>query len=299
MPKHELNVEDSFILAEKILQKITLPTVKKIENYLQGNYKSIFQGHGLDFKEIREYYDKDDIRNIDWNVTARMGRPHVRVYEEERDNIVWLILDVSSSMDFGSSFTTKKDIMVKFASLMGYLAYKRGDKIGAILFDKNIKEIIPPEKGLKQIYKIIKKLLDYESHEKDDSEIDFSKLVNVIGKKKSIFFLSDFIFTDTSWKKHFGQLGVKNELRVIHILDPVEENIPSVGYINLYDPETGKTLAFDTSNPKIKEKYQELLNEENKEIQEIFSVLRLDPVKIYTNSDIANVLINYTSKNRR
>lgn len=306
MSKNKLNVQDSFILAEKILQKITVKTVNKVENHLHGDYRSLFQGHGLDFKEIREYSINDDIRSIDWNVTARTGQPHIRVHEEERDHMVWLILDVSSSMDFGSKFTTKKDIMVKFAAVISYLSYKRGDRTGAILFDKEIKEIISPEKGLKQVYKIIKKLLDYKSEGKSSSEDDFSRLTSIIGRKKSLFFISDFIFTskteisnNVNWKKYFGELGVKNELRVVHILDPVEEELPSVGYINLYDPETGKKLIFDTSNQEITQKYQELLKQEKEKLNEIFSVLRLNPVKIYTNSDIADVLINYTYKSRR
>ncbi len=294
--KKNLNVEDSFILAEKILQKIALSTIRKIESHFHGDYRSLFQGHGLDFKEIREYSINDDIRSIDWNVTARMGRPHIRVYEEERDHTLWLILDVSSSMDFGSKFVTKKDVMVKFAAVMAYLAYKRGDKTGAILFDNNIKEIISPDKGLKQIYKIVKKLLDYKSRERQDFTIDFSSLSSIIGRKKSLFFISDFILPDSDWKKEFGELGVKNELRAVHILDPAEEAIPAVGYVNLFDPETGRNLVFDSSNPEIIRKYQELLDEENKKLNEIFSVLKLNPVKIYTNSDIADVLINYTHK---
>ncbi len=302
MPKKDLNVEDSFLIAEKILQKITLKTVKKLETHLQGDYSSIFQGHGLDFKEIRDYVINDDIRNIDWNATARTGKPYIRVYEEERDNIVWLILDISSSMDFGSFFTTKKDIMVKFAALICYISYKKGDKIGAVLFDKDIKEIITPEKGLKQAYKIIKKLLDYKSNINCSNQgyssnlINFSKLTNIIGKKKSVFFASDFIYKDCSWGKELGEIAVKNKFTAVHVVDPIEENIPDVGYINLYDPESGKDLVLDTSNSKITNKYKELLDAENKKINEIFSVLKLDPVKIYTNSDIAEVLINYSNR---
>ena len=299
MPKEDLKIEDSFMLAEKILQKITLNIVRKVENHLHGDYKSIFQGHGLDFKEIREYSINDDIKTIDWNATARTGKPHVRVYEEERDNTVWLILDVSSSMDFGSFFTTKKEVLIQIAGVMGYLSYKRGDKTGAVLFNKGIEEIIPPEKGLKQIYKIIQKLLDYKPEEKSMSDTglrsieDLSKLPNITGKKKSLFFISDFIFSDFLWEKSFGELAIKNDFTVIHIADPVEEKIPDAGYINIYDPETGKKLLFDTSNPEIVKKYQEFLEQENKKINKIFSILNLKPVKIYTNSDIAEVLIFY------
>lgn len=299
MPKPELKVEESFILAEKILRKIALSTVKKVESHLNGDYRSLFQGHGLDFKELREYSVNDDIRNIDWNVTARTGRPHARVYEEERDHTLWLLLDVSSSMDFGSKFITKKDIMVKFAAVIGYLSYKKGDKTGAVLIDGYIKEIIPPEKGIKQVYKIIKKLLDYKAEQTGYIEADFSKLKCIIGKNKSIFFISDFIMSNSDWEKHFGELGVKNDLRAVHVLDQVEENLPSIGYINLIDSETGKKLIIDTSNKKIKQKYQELLQDENNKLKQIFSVLKLDPVKIYTESDIADALIKYTQKNRR
>lgn len=296
MRNNKLNVEDSFILAEKILQKIMLSLVRKVENQLHGDYKSIFHGHGLDFKEIREYSINDDIRNLDWNVTARMGEPHVRVYEEERDNTVWLILDVSSSMDFGSRFTSKKDVLVKFAALMGYLSCKKGDKIGAILFNEGVETVISPEKGIKQVYKIIKQLLEYKAEGKKASNMDFARITNITGKKKTLFFMSDFVFPNLSWKKAFGELAVKNELTVVHILDPVEESLPEVGYINLYDPETGKKLVFDASNTRFRQKYQEYIDEENKKINDTFHTLRLDPVKIYTNSDIAQVLVDYSRK---
>ncbi len=304
--KKNLKVENSFILAEKILQKIELSTVKKVEGHLHGDYRSLFQGHGLDFKEIREYTINDDTRNIDWNVTARMGTTYVRVYEEERDHTVWLLLDVSSSMDFGSKFTTKKDMMVKFTAVIGYLASKKSDRIGAVLFDGKIKDIIKPEKGIKQVYKIVKKILSCKPRDKMTSEADFSRLSGIIGRKKSLFFVSDFIFSteddklpETNWKKHLGELGVRNELRIVHIIDPVEENLPALGYINLEDPETGRTLTIDTSNPELTTRYQELLDEENKKLSNFFSVLKLEPVKIYTNSDIADVLISYTQKTRR
>ncbi|HSA06191.1 MAG TPA: DUF58 domain-containing protein [Candidatus Gastranaerophilales bacterium] len=297
--KTKSKIEESFIIAEKILQKIRLKTLRKVENPLQGSYLSFFQGHGLDYKEIREYSINDDIKNIDWNVTARTGKPHVRIYEEERNNTVWLILDVSSSMDFGSALISKKDILVKIIALIGYIADKRRDKTGAILFDDKIKEIIPPEKGLKQIYKIVKKLLEYKPEENNSYETDFSSLENIIGRKNFIFFISDFIFPNLSRKNNFGELVIKNDFQAIQILDPVEETLPSVGYINLYDPETGKNLIFDSSNPAVTAKYQELLNEENEKLNEIFSLLKLKPVKIYTNSDIAEVLINYMNKSRR
>jgi len=315
MPRKDLNVEDSFLLAEKILQKVALKTVNKLESHFQGNYRSIFQGQGLDFKEIREYSANDDVRTIDWNVTARTGNLHVRVYEEERDNTVWLVLDVSPSMDFGSFLNTKKEIMVKFAALISYLSYKKGDKTGAILFDEGIQEIIPPEKGIKQVYKIIKRLLEHKSEENGATAMNFSNLCSIIGRKKSVFFMSDFVFSeagekqmearsfhlrssfpDTDWEKPFGEIGVKNELTVVQIIDPVEEKIPDVGYINLYDPETGREIVFDSSNRKIAAKYQELLDAENAAINEIFSILRLEPVKIYTNSDIADVLIKLKQK---
>ncbi len=199
-------------------------------------------------------------------------------------------------MDFGSFFNTKKDILVKFTAIISYLSNKKGDKTGAILLNEGIEEIIPPDKGIKQVYRITKRLLDYKSREKTVTSTNLSSLSHIIGRKKSVFFMSDFIFPDLSWKKHFGELAVKNKLTAVHIADPVEEKLPDVGYINLHDPETGKQIAFDTSNKKIVSKYQEFLNEENAKINEIFSILHLEPVKIYTNSDIADILIKYSDK---
>jgi len=297
MPKKHEKIKESFILADKILRKVALTTAKKVEGHLHGDYRSIFQGSGLDFKEIREYSTNDDIKNIDWNATARLGRPQVRVYEEERDHTVWLILDVSPSMDFGSKFTTKKDVMIKFAALMGYLAYKRGDKTGAILFNEGLEEIIPPGKGIKQVYRIIRTLTDYEKPDQKSRDFDFSKLINIVGRKKTLFFISDFIFSEksyNSWQKPFGEMAIKNDTVAVQIIDPVEESLPDVGYINLYDAETGKELVIDASNTEIAAKYRELIQKENEKINKIFSILSLNPVKIYTNSDIAEVLINYS-----
>ncbi len=299
MPKKQVKIEDSFILAEKILRKIALTTARKVENHLHGDYRSIFQGSGLDFKEIREYSINDDIRNIDWNATARLGRPQVRVYEEERDHTVWLILDVSPSMDFGSKFTTKKDVMIKFAALMGYLAYKRGNRTGAVLINEGLEEIIPPGKGLKQVYRIIKTLTDYKKDNKNMQDFNFAKLINIVGRKKTLFFISDFIFSEeayNSWQKPFGEMAIKNDTIAVQIIDPVEESLPDVGYINLYDAETGKELVIDASNTAVSEKYRELIQKENEKINKIFSILSLNPVKIYTNSDIAEVLINYSQR---
>lgn len=295
-PEINPKIQDSFLLAEKIIRRVSLNIARRVESQLHGNYTSIFHGTGLDFKEIREYSTNDDIRTLDWNATARLGRPHVRVYEEERDHTVWLVLDISPSMDFGSRFTTKKDVMVQFAALMGYLAYKRGDKTGAILFNKGIKDIIPPEKGLKQVYRIVKQLLDIKNTEKEEKDFDFSRIVNIIGRKKSMFFISDFIFPDCSWQKPFGEICLKNDVIPVKILDPVEENIPEIGYINLLDPETGKALTINASNPEVLRRYSELLRKENNNLDKTFSLLRINPVKIYTDSDIAQVLVDYSHR---
>ncbi len=296
MPGKKQKIEDSFILAEKIFRKVALTSLKKVESHLHGDYKSIFHGSGLDFKEIREYSINDDVRNIDWNATARLNRPQVRVYEEERDHTAWLILDVSPSMDFGSRFNTKKDIMVKFAALMGYLAHKRGDKTGAILFNEGIEKIIPPEKGLKQVYRIIRNLTDHEKTDTQRDKPDFSRAAKIIGSKKTIFFISDYIFPDNRWQKPFGEMALKNNAVAVRVIDPVEESLPDVGYINLYDAETGRDIAVDVSDPGISKKYREFVLEENKKINKIFSALNLNPVKIYTDSDIAEVLVNYSQR---
>jgi uncharacterized protein (DUF58 family) len=278
-----------------------MKTAKQVENYLNGNYSSFFLGQGLDFKEIREYSTNDDLRNIDWNVTARIGKLHVRVYDEEKENKVWLILDMSPSMDFGSGLITKKDIMIKFAALIGYLSFKRGDKTGAIIFDRKIEKIIPPEKGLKQIYIIIKSLLDYESRPGELLVPDFSSLCSMIGKRRTIFFMSDFIFPDFSWSNALGEVKIKNDLALIQIFDPVEEKLPSVGYIYLSDPESGKKILIDTSSKYVQENYQKQVIVEKEKLKNIFSSLKIEPVKIYTSSDIAEVFIHYTEKlkNRR
>jgi len=288
---------DSFLIAEKIVNNNVFQIVKNLENRLHGNFNSIFHGSGLDLKEIRNYTQNDDIRNIDWNVTARMNEPHVRVYSEEKELISWLILDVSPSMDFGSDYYSKKDILMQFAAVITCLCTKRGDRTGAILFNNDIEEIIPPSKGIKQALIIVKKLIEF-NNKKNNEKKNFTteKIKNIIGRKKSVFFVSDFIFPNSGWEKTFGEICTKNELIPVQIIDNIEEKIPDIGYLSIINPETNKQLTINTSNKKFMEKYNQLLFEEKSKVEKILSISKNKTLKIYTDSDLTDVLTKYSNK---
>ncbi len=290
---HDSFIKNSFNFADKIVNKVTIPIFNKVETVLQGNYKSILYGHGLDFKEIREYTEKDDIRNIDWNVTARTGKPFVKTYQEEKELIIWIVIDLSPSMLFGSKELNKKEIAIQFASIIAYLAFKNGDKVGAIILNKNNNKIISPTRGLKHVYRIVQEFLSY--YDITNFELDtasLNKINKVLGKKKQIFFISDFIFNNFDWEKGFGEICLKNNVSPIQIVDPVEENIPNSGYLSLMDYETGKYLVIDTSNKSIRNEYKKLVDNYNNQLFNIFKKSKVEPFKIYTDSDLTTVLID-------
>ncbi len=299
-------IKNSFKFADKVVNRVTIPIFNKVETVLQGNYKSILYGHGLDFKEIREYTEKDDIRNIDWNVTARTGRPFVKTYQEEKELIIWIIIDLSPSMLFGSKELNKKEIAIQFASIIAYLAFKNGDKVGAIILNKNNNKIISPARGLKQVYRVVQEFLNYDNTSFELDTLSLNRINKVLGKKKQIFFISDFIFNNFEWEKGFGEICLKNNVSPIQIIDPVEESIPDSGYLRLMDYETGKYLVIDTSNKSIRDEYKKLVDNYNNQLFNILKKSKVEPFKIYTDSDLTKALIDlyqnkskYKNTNRR
>ncbi len=292
-------IKNSFNFADKIVNKVTIPIFNKVETVLQGNYKSILYGHGLDFKEIREYTEKDDIRNIDWNVTARTGKPFVKTYQEEKELIIWLVIDLSPSMLFGSQALNKKEIAIQFASVIAYLAFKNGDKVGGIILNKDKNKIISPARGLKHVYRIVQEFLNYDNASFEPDTPSLNKVNKVLGKKKQIFFISDFIFNNFDWDKGFGEICIKNNVLPIQIVDPVEENIPDSGYLRLMDYETGKYLVIDTSNKSMKDEYKKLVDSYNNQLCNTLKKSKVEPFKIYTDTDLTKALIDlYQNKSK-
>lgn len=236
----------------KTIQRIQIETGHLAEDLLAGSYKSAFKGQGIEFEEDREYQEGDDVRLIDWNVTTRMGKPFVKVFREEREITVMLVVDISPSSLYGSGAVSKREIITQIGALLAFSAIKNNDKVGLLLFTDQVELYVPARKGSRHVLRIIRELLAFEPKGKGTNlNQALHYLGNVIGRSMICFIISDFNTSDAT--KEMTLMAKKHDLISISVTDPQEINFPDVGLINLQDLETGETLVVDTSSKQVRE----------------------------------------------
>ncbi|WP_108802848.1 DUF58 domain-containing protein [Aquimarina sp. Aq107] len=238
----------------KKVRKIEIKTRRLSDHIFGGEYHSTFKGRGMTFSEVRQYQFGDDVRNIDWNVTARYNEPYIKVFEEERELTMMLMVDVSGSQLFGTKQQFKKEIITEIAATLAFSATQNNDKIGLILFTDEIELFIPPKKGRSHVLRIIRELLEYEPKSKQTNITEALKfLSNVMKKKAIVFMLSDFIADD--YQQTLKIVGGKHDVTGIRVYDQREEGIPNLGMVQMEDEETGELLLVNTNSKKIRTNY--------------------------------------------
>ncbi|HUW07247.1 MAG TPA: DUF58 domain-containing protein [Williamwhitmania sp.] len=287
----------------KKVRKIEIKTRGLSHHIFAGEYHSAFKGRGMTFSEVREYQYGDDIRNIDWNVTARFNAPFVKVFEEERELTVMLLVDVSGSRIFGSSHQLKKGLMTEIAAVLSFSAIQNNDKIGIIFFSDKVEKFIPPKKGRKHILRIIRELIEFtpESSNTNISEA-LRFLTNGIKKRCTAFVLSDFVdFKDGELPapRFFDALRIasnKHDVVAIRVFDNREAALPSVGLLKVRDAETGQERWIDTESSSVREGYSRWWTDSSSSIGETFSKCKVDNVTISTSEDYVKPLIKLFKK---
>ncbi|MFL2524095.1 MAG: DUF58 domain-containing protein [Candidatus Neomarinimicrobiota bacterium] len=284
-------------MSKEILKKvrqIEIRTKNVVNDFFGGDYHSNFKGRGMTFSEVREYVPGDDVRSIDWNVTARTGKPHIKIFEEERELSVLILIDVSSSGVFGSKKDLKIDLGVEIAAMLSFSAIKNNDKVGLALFSDKIEKYIPPKKGKKHVLRLITDIVnhDFENSNKRTSiktAIDFA---NKISKRKSVIFLiSDFI-DDNFWNE-LKFLNFKHDVVGLQIYDSYERNFPNVGLINIHDSETGENTWIDTTSKKNREKFQKNSDEKLDKFSMKCKNIGFDLLQISTDDDYIKFLMQF------
>lgn len=287
-------METSDIL--KRVRQIEIKTRGLSNNIFAGQYHSAFKGRGMSFAEVREYQYGDDVRDIDWNVTARYNRPYVKVYEEERELTVMLLIDVSNSLDFGTVEQMKKDMVTEIAATLAFSAIENNDKIGVIFFSDQIEKFIPPKKGRKHILYIIRELLDFKPQSKRTNiKIAVEYLTNVIKKRCTAFILSDFI-DDGDYKNALTIANRKHDIVAIQVYDRRLIDLPNVGLMKVRDAETGHEQWIDTSSKVLRKAQREWWTECVDKLQEVFNKSNVDSVSIRTDEDYVKSLMSLFSK---
>lgn len=274
----------------KKVRRIEIKTRGLSRHIFAGEYHSAFKGRGIAFSEVREYQYGDDIRSIDWNVTARFNHPYIKIFEEERELTVMLLIDVSGSGNFGTTVSFKKDLMTEVAAVLSFSAIFNNDKIGVIFFSDKVEKFIPPQKGRKHILRIIRELLDFKSQsQKTNLDEPLRFLTNAIKKRCTAFLISDFIVPD--FEEALRIASNKHDIVALKVFDPVEKAIPNIGLIKVLDSETGAEKWIDTSSRTIRDAYEKWWIGHIELIKNIFKKCGVDSAELRTDLDYVKPLI--------
>ena len=285
-------------LAKKI-RYIQIFTSKAVNDVLAGEYESVFKGRGMEFDEVREYTPGDEIRTIDWNVTARMGHPYVKRFVEERELTLMFVVDLSASGAFGSVEKTKNEVAAELCALLSFSAVKNNDKVGLIIFTDSIEKFIPPKKGVSHVLRLIRELLYFKPRRANTNMVEaLDYLGRVTHKRSVVFLISDF--DCEGFEKPLKALGRRHDLIAMSITDPRELHIPDVGLIELEDAETGERILVDTGSAEVRRRYAQLGSDRAKTLDRFFRSNNIDHAEIVTGHNYVKDLVQFfRSRERR
>lgn len=274
------------------IRQIQIYTSRMVDASFAGQYESVFKGRGMQFDEVREYTPGDDIRAIDWNVTARTGKPYIKRYVEEREMTVIFAVDLSASGDFGTVNKAKNELAAEFCAVMAFAAAKNNDKVGLLIFSDRIELYIPPKKGMSHMLRLIRELLYFKMPKRKtniNEAMDY--LARVIRKKATVFLVSDFI--ETNFKKSLSLLNKRHDVIAVSVRDPAEIALPNIGLIEFTDAETGELILVDTRNKKFRKQYNDSTTKQANELRNLLKSINIDSINISTDKPYIQDLVRF------
>lgn len=279
----------------KKVKRIEIQTRGIVNDLFSGQYHSVFKGRGMEFSEVREYHYGDDIRTIDWNVSARAGHPYVKVFEEERELTVMLLVDVSSSAEFGTFERMKGELAVELCAVLAFSAIKNNDKVGLMIFTDRIEKYVPPKKGKSHVLRVLRELLYFKPRGiETDINGALEYLNKVTRKRATVFLVSDFLSED--YKNALKIANKKHDLVAITITDPREQGMPNVGLVELEDAESGETVVVDTSDAALMNLFSSQAEDEKLKREKLFKSMNIDFIDVYTNKSYVEPLVKFFRK---
>jgi uncharacterized protein (DUF58 family) len=290
-------MQTSAATPERILQRLDWQVIRRLDGLLQGDYRSLFYGYGVDFADLREYQPEDDIRYIDWNVTARMDTPYVRQYVEDREITAWFLLDLSPSVDFGTVQNQKRSMLIDFVTTFSRLLTRHGNRVGAIFYGDRIERTVPARGGRMQVLSLVNDLLK-QPHLKRVPATNLTPLLegglNSIKRRSLVFIVSDFISLP-GWERPLMFLNQKHEVIAIHLWDPREKDLPDVGPLIFEDAETGEQLYVDTHDKKFRQRFQEAARQRETEMSHTFKHAGVDVLSLSTEDDLVHAIVRFAA----
>jgi uncharacterized protein (DUF58 family) len=276
----------------RTIRRIEIRTKGLVHDVFGGEYHSAFKGRGMEFTEVRPYQIGDDIRAIDWNVSARTGEAYVKVFEEEREQTLMLVVDVSGSGDFGSRTKLKREVAAEICALIGFSAIQNNDKVGLLLFSDRVELFVPPSKGRRHVLRLLRDLFAHEPASRGtDLGVALDRILHVLRRRSIVLLVSDFF--DDGYERPLRVVARRHDTIAVHLYDPREEELPSVGLVHLTDAETGEEVVLDTRSARAREAFADYARRRQSAADALFRRLRLDAVRIRTDEDYVAPLIRF------
>ncbi|MGD0878463.1 MAG: DUF58 domain-containing protein [Anaerolineales bacterium] len=286
---------------ERVLQRLDWQVIRRLDGLLQGDYRTLFYGYGVDFADLREYQPEDDIRYIDWNVTARMNTPYVRQYVEDREITAWFLLDLSPSIDFGTVQSLKRNVLIDFVTTLARLLTRHGNRVGAIFYDSHVEKMIPARGGRIQVLRLTNDLLK-------QPQLPRAPFTNLnpllegglysVRKRSLVFVISDFICTP-GWERTLNLLNQRHEVLTVRLWDPREIQLPDMGMIVMEDAETGEQMFVDTHDRKFRQRFEEAARQREADLGQAFKRAGVDVLTLSTEEDLVQAIVRFASLHRR
>jgi uncharacterized protein (DUF58 family) len=287
--------------AESVLRRLEWTVIRRLDGLLQGDYRTLMRGAGLDLADLREYQHHDDVRHIDWNVTARLQMPHVRVFTEDREMAAWFLLDLSPSVDFGSGEQRKRQVSAEFVAVLARLLTRHGNRVGAMLYGSGVDSVIPTRGGRRHVLHILHSINDRAP----SVEAGVTKLADLlqsaaslIKRRSTVFVVSDFI-SEPGWERPLALLAQRHEVVAVRVLDPLEVELPDLGLLTIRDSETGEQLLVDTHDAGFRKRFARVAAQREAELREAFVRAQVDALELSTDADLVDAVVRFADMRKR
>lgn len=286
---------------ERILQRLDWKVIRRLDGQLQGDYRSLFYGYGVDFADLREYQPEDDIRYIDWNVTARMNTPYVRQYVEDREITAWFLLDLSPSVDYGTTQGLKRTVLIDFVTTLARLLTRHGNRVGAVFYGSRVERTIPPRGGRLQVLRLVNDLLNQPQLPRapfTDLTPLLETALSSFKRRALIFVISDFI-SAPGWERPLSLLNQRHEVLAVRVWDRREVELPDVGLVLMEDAETGEQLYVDTHDAGFRRRFAEAAHRREAELDHAFKQAGVDALSLSTDQDLVGAIVRFAAERRQ
>jgi uncharacterized protein (DUF58 family) len=287
--------------AEQVLRRLEWKVIRRLDGLLQGDYRTLLRGTGLDLADLREYQLHDDVRHIDWNVTARMQSPYVRVFTEDREMSAWFLLDLSPSVDFGSGELRKRNVSAEFVTVLARVLTRHGNRVGALLYGSGVDTVIPTRSGRRHVLHLLHSMLDRVTvAEGGPTRLQdlLSSAASLIKRRSTVFVVSDFI-SEPGWEKALSQLAQRHEVVAVRVLDPLELELPDLGLLTLRDAETGENVVVDTHDSGFRRRFARIAAQREAELRQALATSGVDALELATDADLVDAIVRFVEMRKR